>query len=794
MTRPSLRLAGILLAALTGPFLNTPAAMAADLNSLAGGGGGDMLPPEQAFHADAQVDGNAIKLNFHVAKGYHLYQGRIKVETDTQGLTLGKPDLPQGVEENDPYLGKITVYKHDFTVTQPFQMSQAGPATLTLHYQGCSDAAGVCYPPQTQKVSLKLPASSASGNGASSKTSSGQSESLSSLAGMASDSGNEPLPPEQAFKPSISVKGDTVSLHWAIADGYYLYRDRIKVGIANADAKLVNGQIGAGEKKDDPTFGTVYVFHHQLDAKVDIANSSGKPITLVVGYQGCASLGLCYPPMTTAWTIDTAKGTATKLEKAPKATLTELKSIAAGNAGQTAASSSKETSGSSDSSGDQSQTDVIANQLKTGNLFVIALTFLGIGLLLAFTPCIFPMIPILAGIIAGQGENITTRKAFVLSLVYVLAMAVTYTVAGVLAGLFGSNLQAAFQNPWILGGFAAIFVALAISMFGFFELQLPSSVQSKIMEVQNRQEGGTLVGVAVMGLLSALIVGPCMAPPLAGALIYIGQTGDAFIGGTALFAMSIGMGLPLIIVGTLGGKFLPRAGGWMDAVKAVFGVIMLGVAIWMLERVIPDIVAQTLWGLLVLASAIYLGALEPVREEASGWKKLWKALGFVMLLWGSLILVGVAAGGKGTVLTPLSGLSFGGGGSGGATATAQKLTFKQVSTVQGLEQALAAAKASGKPVMLDFYADWCVECKKMEHDTFSDPTVISAMKPFVLLQADVTKNNDADKALLKRFGLFGPPGIIFFDANGKMLKAQEVVGFQPPETFIKHVKAAKQQP
>ena len=416
------------------------------------------------------------------------------------------------------------------------------------------------------------------------------------------------------------------------------------------------------------------------------------------------------------------------------------------------------------------------------------LGFLIFGLLLAFTPCVFPMIPILSGIIAGQGEHLTTRKAFVLSLVYVLAMAVTYTIAGVLAGLFGANLQAAFQNPWVLSAFAAIFVLLALSMFGFYELQLPSSIQSRIMQAQNRQQGGTLTGVAVMGFLSALIVGPCMAPPLAGALIYIGQTGDAVIGGLALFALSIGMGLPLILVGTVGGKYLPKAGTWMDAVKAVFGVLLLGVAIWMLERFLPATVTQLLWAVLLITSAVYMGATDSLKEAASGWRRLWKSIGVVLLLWGALILIGVAGGGKGTVLAPLAGLSVGGG----ASAPAE-LTFRQVDNEAELDQALAQAKAAGQPVMLDFYADWCVSCKEMEHNTFSDARVIEALDGFLVLQADVTANNAEHKALLKRFDLYGPPGIIFWDDQGERVREHWVVGYQPPDEFLTHVNAVSRR-
>lgn len=737
----------------------------------------DLLDPEEAFHASAALNGTNIDLKFHVANGYHLYRDRISITSQTDSLKLGKPVLPEGVVDNDPYFGKLVVYKSDFTVQVPVEASQAGEAKLTLKYQGCSDTQGVCYPPQTQNVTVNVPASSP-------KPASAAPTSLSSLAALGGDGGQQPLDPEEAFKASIQVNNNEIQLHWDIADNYHLYRDRIKVGLADTDAKITSGSIPEGKEVDDPGIGKTQVFYHALDAKIGIQPGKSDSAVVVAGSQGCADIGLCYPPIEHAWKVNFKTGAVEPLETAPKTTLEKVVSLPNGTQ-----STSAETPAPVQTAPVQrSQTDAITHELQTGSLWTIILGFLVIGLLLAFTPCVFPMIPILAGIIAGQGEKITTRKAFVLSVVYVLAMAVTYTVAGVLAGLFGSNLQAAFQNPWILTAFAGIFVALAFSMFGFFELQLPSALQSKIMQVQNNQQGGTLVGVAIMGLLSALIVGPCMAPPLAGALIYIGQTGDAVLGGTALFAMSIGMGLPLIIVGTLGGKFLPRAGAWMDAVKNVFGVLMLGVAIWMLERIVPDIVAQALWGVLLIGAAVYLSATDPLKEAASGWSRLWKALGVILLIWGSLIMVGVAAGGKGSVFTPLAGLSLGSQSGGSAQPTAA-LSFTPVTNLADLNAKLAQAKAEGKPVMLDFYADWCVSCKEMEHNTFSDPTVIAQLKPFVLLQANVTANNEDDKALFKRFGVLGPPTIVFFNAKGEEQKAQQVVGYEPPQTFMKHITA-----
>jgi thiol:disulfide interchange protein DsbD len=441
----------------------------------------------------------------------------------------------------------------------------------------------------------------------------------------------------------------------------------------------------------------------------------------------------------------------------------------------------------------RSEQDQIAGLLADANFAVIVASFFGIGLLLAFTPCVFPMIPILSGIIAGHGSNITTRKAFMLSLIYVLAMAVTYTIAGILVGLFSVNLSTTLQQPAWLIAFAAIFILLALSMFGFYELQLPASVQSKLTEISNRQKGGNYIGVAIMGLLSALIVGPCLAPPLAGALIFISQTGDAVLGGMALFAMGIGMGVPLLLIGASAGKFLPRAGAWMDAVKAVFGVLLLGVALTMLERLVPTYISYMLimltWGLLLIASGIYMGAMEPLRETSTGWRKLWKALGLAAVIYGSTFLIGAALDSKDTI-QPLRGVLAGGAA---GTAQAAHATFKQIKSVDDLNTELAAAKATGTPVMLDFYADWCTYCKQMERETFSDGRVIGLMDRMVLLQADVTRQDDADKALQEHIGIPAPPAMIFWGSDGAELKHLRLLGFKGPGEFVPHLTEALKQ-
>jgi thiol:disulfide interchange protein DsbD len=403
-------------------------------------------------------------------------------------------------------------------------------------------------------------------------------------------------------------------------------------------------------------------------------------------------------------------------------------------------------------------------------------SFFGFGLLLSLTPCVFPMIPILSGIIVNHGHAVSHLRAFILSLAYVLGMAVTYAIVGVAAGLSGTLLSAALQNAWVLTAFALVFVVLSLSMFGFYELQLPAALQSKVSDTANKQ-GGSLPAIALMGALSALIVGPCVAAPLAGALLYIAQTGNATLGGAALFVMALGMGAPLLLVGAFSRTLLPKSGPWMEGVKKFFGVIMLATALWLVSPVIPLWSQMLGWALLMVVPAIFLHALDPLPSNAHGWQRLGKGLGVVLLLGGAAMLMGVLGGAK----DPLQPLGFLRAGN---AAEVHGPAFERVATVDKLDARLAEAKAAGQPVMLDFYADWCVSCKEMERFTFADAKVAARMKQMVLLQADVTANSDADKALLKRFGLFGPPGIIFWSGAGIELADLRVVGFQNADTFL----------
>ncbi|WP_425411412.1 protein-disulfide reductase DsbD [Neptunomonas japonica] len=598
----------------------------------------------------------------------------------------------------------------------------------------------------------------------------------------AGQAGDGPLPVEKAyiFVPEVGDNGQ-VFLRWDIPDDYYLYRDRIKV-VPSKTLEIISHINGATDTKDDPLFGTVEVFHKSADVTLQVRSVTGTPTdgSLKITYQGCWEGGICYPPVTTDLALTNIPAEIVKIASIPADASSETVSENSRSLGQ--ANNGVSQVALNSQAGFLSEQDQFASLISGDNLLLTLGAFFLAGLALSLTPCVFPMIPIISSIIAGHGHRITTRRAMFLSMVYVLAVSVTYTVAGVLAGLFGENLQAAFQNAWIIGFFSLVFVMLSLSMFGFYELQLPNAWQSKLNKTSHHQQGGTVTGVAVMGLLSALIVGPCMAAPLAGALIYIGQTGDPVMGGLALFTLSMGMGVPILLIGASAGKLLPKAGRWMDSIKAGFGVALLLMAVWMLDRVVPVSVTMTLTAIILIIAAIYMRAVDGIPPDAKGWLKLWKGVGVMLLLYGSALLVGVFSGGN-SLIYPLKGLAS----NSSANSQVNKLSFVTVTSISELEPLLKQAKITGKPVMLDFYADWCISCIELEHVTFADAKVQQALSGFVRIKVDVTANDADSKSLNKAYKVIGPPALIFYNQSGVLRSELTLIGVIDPSDFVSHL-------
>ncbi len=572
------------------------------------------------------------------------------------------------------------------------------------------------------------------------------------------------LSADQAFVLTTELDNGVLRAHWQMPDGYYLYRHRFEFAVpAGSPFVLGEADIPKGKVKNDEYFGEVQVYYHEVTARVPVSRTEGAAplLDVAITYQGCADRGLCYPPQT-------------------KHVSFPAQSIAA------AAGAVSQATPSDTAPSDKTEEQHLAGLLAGGNLLVSLAIFFAAGLGLAFTPCVLPMVPILSSIIVGQGSSVTRVRAFTLSLAYVLGMAVTYAALGVVVGLFGAsmNLQAALQSPPVLVVFALVFVLLALSMFGFYELQLPQAWQNRINSMSQNQRGGVHAGVAVMGSLSSLVVSPCLSAPLAGALIYLSSTGDALLGGSALLALGLGMGVPLLLIGSSGAHLLPRAGAWMNNVKAVFGVLLLGVAVWLLERVVPAPMTLLLWSLLAIGVGVYLGALD--RSPRQGWGQLWKATGAFTFVYGILLLIGAASGAS-DPLAPLSGAA--------QLTTAQRdsgvktneVQWKRVRGVAALEAELAAAEQAGKPVALDFYADWCISCKVMARNVFSEPAVAAQLGRFQLLQADVTSKDPLDQELLHHFGLFGPPSMLFFGLDGREISGLRMQGEMDRSAFERHL-------
>ena len=550
------------------------------------------------------------------------------------------------------------------------------------------------------------------------------------------------LEPNEAFKPTFTKNETSINLKLDLGRDIYLYDDKLKVFIVKPEKIEITKEINIPKAVAYEEF---IVQFNNLDLTIPFSLLKSKvdlnEYEIEVKFQGCSKLGLCYAPMSEKYLL-TFDNNISKIQTKEEEQKVETTTL--------------------------NETDSIANSLKNGNLLLVLATFFGFGLLLSLTPCVFPMIPILSSIIVGasKSEVMSAKKGFFLSFIYVLSMSVAYTIAGIVAGIFGANLQVALQNPYVLVVFALIFVALAFSMFGYFEIKLPQSIQTKLNKTTDGKEKQGIIGVAIMGFLSALIVGPCVAPPLAGALVYIGQTGDAVLGGMALFVMSLGMGVPLLLIGLGAGRFMPKPGGWMENITKIFGIIMLGVAIWLLDRVLSPSIIMSLWALLFLATAIYL------KTQSNMFAELASSILFIL---GVVLLVGLISGST-NPLKPLEKLT------GSANIIKEdKLVFHKIKNISELEFAI---KNSNKPVMLDFWASWCVACKELEDITFKDEEVMKKLQNFTLLTADVTLNNDEDKALQKMFGVVGPPALIFWDKDKKEVNSSKIVGYKNPKEFL----------
>ena len=727
--------ARFLLAGLAAACLALPAVVA--------GAAEEPLRPEQAFRYSAAAEGGDSVVRWDIEPGYYLYRERMSFATRTPGAQLGPAAMPEGLPYKDEFFGDMHVYRESAEVRIPLVRAGGSELELIIKSQGCADI-GLCYPPQTWTTPVRLAGAPA---GALSRP-----RGLAALLNPARP--DEPLPVEQAFRVRAERLPDgALRVAWDIAEGYYLYRDSLKAESATPGVGIGALRLPPGLEKEDEYWGLTRVFYEEVEGIAPVTGSADV-LQLRISHQGCKENSICYPPQTLLLTAGPAPATRA-LPAADDTATTPM----------------------------VSEQDRLAALIGTGNLALVMLTFAGLGLLLSFTPCCLPMVPILSGIIVGQGKDVTTARAFLLSLAYVLGMALTYTAAGALFAAAGQQVQAALQLPWIIIGVAVLFVALALAMFGVYELQLPAALVNRLSVASGRQKAGSYFGTAVMGALSALVVTTCVAPPLVAALTVIAGTGDMLRGALALFALAMGMGLPLLVIGASAGRLLPKAGAWMTSVKGAFGFMMLGLAIWMLDRLLPDAFTLLLWAALVFMAGVFLGAFQPLGPAPGTARRLAKGAGLLAALYGAALLVGALAGGS-DPLRPLAALR-----APGAEAQAS-LPFRRIKTVADLDQALAAAAGAGQTVMLDFYADWCASCIEMERYTFTDPAVQAALSGSLLLQADVTANDAEDQALLQRFGIFGPPTIVFFGGNGVERAGYRVVGFKAADEFAAHVRSA----
>lgn len=761
----------------------------------------DLLRPDKAFSVSVSSNSpDNIQVKWDIADGYYMYRKRFSFESNTPGIKLGTPVFPKGKIKEDPAFGKMEIYRHEMIAKIPLIRESGSSAQFSLKTksQGCADI-GVCYPPQKKTLALKLAALETAEQPAASATK--KTFNLAKELGITGLSdANAPLPPDEAFAYDISATNkQNLNARWDITKGHYLYQGKLKFSLVNPPEGVSLGKpiLPEGKKEYDQYFGNIVTYNHDFEVKIPLIGKADS-VKVKASYQGCSKLtGICYPPQTKIQTINLASAE----DVAPSGSDVIAQPIT-----KVAKSGAKQgTSATAPSADSDSITLSNTQKISTGNSFLdkslnskslwsIFFAALGAGLLLAFTACMYPMIPILSSIIVGQGKEVSMWKGLTLSSVYVLALAVTFGVVGAITASVagGIGIQAYFQNTWVLIAFALLFIVLAFSMFGFYDIQVPAALQNKLSSLSNNQKGGSLIGVAIMGSLSALIVGPCGGPVLAAMLGYAAASSSMVNGFAALFALGLGMGLPLLVVGAGGGKLLPKAGNWMSAVKATAGVILLAVALIILERmpnIFPPGFTMFLWALLLIVGGIYLGAFNTRKEGASGWMTLWKGLGVAAVIYGAIVMFGGQMGGQ-TVTDPLYGIK-----SGAATASSpskgggslEHVVFKRIKSTEDLKREILAAKQQGKAVMLDFYADWCLYCKSYERYVFPDPSVRKYLDKMVLLQADVTEMDKTDESLMKVLGVSLPPAILFFDRNGKEISSSRILGDMKAKAFSDHL-------
>jgi len=712
------------------------------------------LPSDEAIQMTHQLlDGQTLQVNFKLADDVYLYRHALGFKGENAQVDDEALVIPQGKEKIDPNFGQVETYYDALSIQVPF-LTVGDAAQLTVKYQGCVENF-ICYPPQKKTIDLKGLISEKFSQATSADLLNKGSELLVTQPSSAGFFGGSQqlLPVDQAFQfETIALDANQLMARFTMAPNIYLYKNQIQFNVFTDGVELGTALFPEAKEKDDPEFGLVEVFYDVAEIIIPVSRSHAgiKQIDIEAAFQGCEDGKVCYPPTAQLVTVDLPADTAMP------------------NRQKTQSSDDTKASVIQEESEQLSETDVIIKGFNQ-SMWLIILQFFGFGLLLSLTPCVFPMIPILSGLIVGQ-KNPSTGRAFMLSLIYVLAMALTYTVVGVVAGLAGTNLQALFQTPWVIISFSVLFMLLALSMFGFYDLQLPTSWQNKLSSISNKQKSGSWLGVAIMGLLSALIVGPCVAPPLAAAVIYISSAdGGPVVGGFALFAMSMGMGVPLIAIGTSAGKWMPNSGGWMNVVKSFFGVLLIGMAIWFLSRIMPEDTILMLWGVLFIATAV-MWHQNAKDNGITGWvMSVFDALKVMLLVIGVAQLVGAMAG-QGDPLRPLKGVF-----SGSATGVETHVKFTPIKSLTDLERHL---KNSTKPVFLDFYADWCIECKRMEKTTFKDAEVVALAEQMTVLKADVTANDEVDAELMKHFGIVGPPASLFFSSEGVPLVQLNFFGYK----------------